>query len=710
MSLPLRPSLPLRSVCLHLLALFALLPAMLSAAVPAAPGAPAAERFPLDHYLTGLAEQQWRERGVRMAAIQTAAAARARGEYIRSEILKGLGGLPERREALNARVTGTLERDGYRVEKVIYESLPGSYVTANLYVPTRGRGPFPAVLGAAGHAMPEGKGAEAYQRAWIGLVRHGYVVLAYDPPAQGERFERLDAATGVMTSGSHISPGLQCLLTGGTVARYFLWDGIRGLDYLLTRPEVDPKRIAAAGNSGGGTQSAFLAVVEPRLAAAAPACYWTSWPELWHPAGPQDSEQVIPGFIKAGLDFSDLAIAFAPRPVTMLTATKDSFPIKGARAMHAEARRIFALLGAGEQMGFFEYDDGHGWSQPRREACIAWFNRWLQDRHDPVKEGEMKIETLADLQCTDDGQVMTSLRSKNTQMLNLEVAEEMYPRRTLRTVSRPDQARATVAARLAIPASRAKPTARPLGRSARTGFEVETVALVPEPGVELRVEVVSPTGTAAARPAVIVLREYLAPVDPETDAEVAAWRKAGYIVVLPQLRGLLPQAETRPYYTIAYRTAMRALLLGKTLTGMRVQDLLAVFDFASARPGVAADRIVILGRGNMGVVAQHAAALEPKIERVIADGALLSYLNAVRTPYCRETVVESILPGVLLDYDLPDLATLSGPGRVVLANPVSAINEKLSAADARAAFGESAHVLVTDAPITPDLLPQVRGR
>ena len=194
--------------------------------------------------------------------------------------------------------------------------------------------------------------------------------------------------------------GVQCLLTGTNIARYFIWDGIRAFDYLLTRPDVDPKRIGVAGNSGGGTQSSYLAAFEPRLAAAAPSCYLTSWEKLWAGPGPQDAEQNFVNFLKDGLDFPDFLIAFAPKPIQMATATRDFFPIDGAKATFAEAHRIFEVLDAGPHMGFFEFDDTHGWSKPRREATYRWFARWLQGREDDGVEPALKLDSPKDLQCT----------------------------------------------------------------------------------------------------------------------------------------------------------------------------------------------------------------------------------------------------------------------------------------------------------------------
>ena len=184
------PSLVLRSL------IFGFATAGILLATGAKAPVPPAEGYPLENYFGALVQQQWRDRANQLARVTTADDVRQRIAFIRAEFLRAIGGLPATKTPLNARVTGTLERKGYRVEKVIYESLPGCFVTANLYVPTTGPGPFPAVLGTAGHAMPEGKASPVYQSAFIALALRGYVVLAFDPPAQGERWELKDPATG----------------------------------------------------------------------------------------------------------------------------------------------------------------------------------------------------------------------------------------------------------------------------------------------------------------------------------------------------------------------------------------------------------------------------------------------------------------------------------------------------------------------------------
>ena len=382
--------------------------------------------------LSERARELWKERDEAVLRLDSAARVEERQRYVRERFVEALGGFP-RRTPLQARITRTLEREDYRVEMLVYESLPGFRVTANVYVPRRPAPPYPAVLGVAGHS-DTGKASATYQRAWISMAKRGFLVLAYDPPGQGERSLCFDPELGRSRVGigtrEHTHSGLQCLLTGHHFARYELWDGIRAVDYLLTRKDVDPARLAVAGNSGGGTQAAYLAVVEPRLAVAVPSCYMTSWKQLWLDPGPQDAEQVVPGFLAHGLDFADFALAFAPRPFQILSATRDFFPIAGARSAHEEARRAYEGLGHADRVGFFEYDDTHGWSKPRREATYRWLERWLHGRADAGGEAAFETELESDLYATATGQVSTAHdRAETVQSLNRALAEEIFPKR-----------------------------------------------------------------------------------------------------------------------------------------------------------------------------------------------------------------------------------------------------------------------------------------
>ncbi|MEZ5400296.1 MAG: acetylxylan esterase [Bryobacteraceae bacterium] len=595
----------------------------------------------VDAYLTKIAESHWAARKAEIAALRTPAQIAARQQRVRDAMLRSIGGWPARTPLL-PKVTGTLHRQGYRIEKLTYESLPGFRVTANFYIPN-GAGPFPAVLGVAGHSN-EGKAAEIYQRGWIGMVRRGIAVLAYDPPGQGERSEYWDANANRSRVGigtrEHTMAGLQCMLTGTSIARYEIWDGVRGLDYLLTRPEIDPVRIAVAGNSGGGTQSAYLSALEPRLAAAAPSCYITSWEKLWFKPGPQDAEQNFWGFIRDGLDFPDFLTAYAPRPVKMLTAIQDFFPIDGARASYAEASAIFAKLDAREKVGFFEYDDTHGWSKPRREETYRWFEKWLLGREGDGKEAESTAEKPETLNVTATGQLATSGGSETVASLNRKRAEEMYPNRA--AARRGADIAALVRKRLVFETPGAV-SAKKIGDAPGGG---EQLLIATEPGIT--VEAVLYQRPGAKRTLLVLDPQTKAPA-PEGDSNVCYLMVRGW-------GASAPPKTTSSGYGASYQTFMRAYLLGRTMAGMQSTDVMAAIRYLESR---GFRSISIHGEGSGEALALYAGLLNPNIVSVHRAGRIPTFLEIARMPD-HNGLLELIVPGVLADFDLSDLEKALG--------------------------------------------------
>ena len=223
----------------------------------------------LQRYLVRLASEARARRQKIISAISTRQQVLDRQKAVVQELWTMLGG-PLERGPLNPRVTGVVERPGYRIEKLYFESRPRLYVTANLYVPARA-GRRPAILGPLGHSQ-NGKAWPSYQKLFTNLARKGYVVLAYDPFGQGERIEYPGARTGVSALGGgtseHEHAGRRLILLGANFGLFRAWDGIRGIDYLLTRPEVDPERLGCCGQSGGGTLTQFLAALDDRIRVA----------------------------------------------------------------------------------------------------------------------------------------------------------------------------------------------------------------------------------------------------------------------------------------------------------------------------------------------------------------------------------------------------------------------------------------------------------
>ncbi len=574
------------------------------------------------------AEKHWAAREQRLAGLDSRAAIANWQKEIRATALELVGGLPKEKSPLKARVTGVLTRPGYRVEKVAFESQPGFVVTANLYLPADRPGPFPVVLGVAGHSAT-GKAIAIYQRAFLGFVKRGIAVLAYDPPGQGERLEYYDAPSGKSRAGigvgEHLMTGVPTLLVGQTIARHFVWDGVRAIDYLLTRPEIDGSRIGVAGNSGGGTQAAYLAMFEPRITAVVSSCYMTRWQELWSGPGPQDSEQIWPGLISRGLDFGDFAMALAPRPFLITSAIRDYFPIAGARTTWRQGQRIFDLLGKGDSFGFFEYDDTHGWSQPRREAASRWFDRHFFGKETDGTEPELLTEDESDLWVTPTGQLTTSWGSRTMRDLAVEQAE-----------------------RLAAGRSRV------------------TVDLVKK---AVRWE--EPVAAAPIRLAPAVKRVVLALEVAEADIKEIESHGVGVVKVTPRGTGPDYPKGGGSGYSAGYQVAARTWLLGRNLLAIQAADIVATV--RALQQGV---KVAVYAKDSLGPAAMLAAVMEPRIERVLVESSIRSWEELVRAPV-QQGWENTIVPGALAHFDLPDLAQLIPSGRYRELAPVNAARNAL---------------------------------
>ena len=368
-----------------------------------------------------------RQRAEAVARISTLDAIAARRKLVRAAILEAIGGLPER-TPLNARITGMLDRGDYKIEKIVFESQPRFFVTANLYLPKRGTAPYPAILFPLGHELG-GKSHFAWQQVLGSLARRGYVALAWDPLGQEERKQFFDPdwndSKFFASTVEHTELGAQCMLVGDALARYTIWDGIRALDYLLSRPEVDKTRIGVTGNSGGGTHTTYLSALDDRIQVAAPSCYINSWRVLLDALGPQDAEQVFPGWLKNGMDFPDFIYSFAPKPFLVLSAIRDFFPIGGVRETFAEAHGVYQALGIPDKLQKVEADDGHGYSKPRRQAAYRWFGRWLKSEDDDGAEQDVPSASSEELWATPTGQVSTAFHGEDVFSLNLKRYESV---------------------------------------------------------------------------------------------------------------------------------------------------------------------------------------------------------------------------------------------------------------------------------------------
>jgi acetyl xylan esterase AXE1 len=381
-------------------------------------------------YLRYQAEQAWREDEARQKAweaIHDETALLKTQEELRQKLLQMIGGLPTVKTDLHPVITGKIQMDGFAIEKLVFQSLPGVYVTALVYVPNDHTSKHPAVLVPAGHAAD---GKFHYQALSQRLAGRGYVVISWDPVGQGERSQFWDPKAHRsrynLICAEHAVMGNLAYLAGANLARWEVWDGIRAVDYLLTRPEVDGKRISITGTSGGGTQTALIAALDPRIKVIVPSCYITALPMRMSNrifADPDsDPEQDLFGMISNGVDHPGLLLLMYPRPVMVAAAVLDFVPIEGARKTFREIQKMYTRFGHVDRIALVEGYHPHQYSAENQEAALDFLDHFNQM---PVREGLPPVKELDGeaLRCTRTGQVLLDYSDAKSLM---DVIREYY--------------------------------------------------------------------------------------------------------------------------------------------------------------------------------------------------------------------------------------------------------------------------------------------
>jgi cephalosporin-C deacetylase-like acetyl esterase len=639
----------------------------------------------LHDYLTRTALEQLAERRQTVARITTRASFEPRRKQFRKDLLRMIGGLPKDRTPLNVRVTGTLERDGYRVEKLIFGSQPGVFVTANLYIPTMGKPPYPAVLHSTGHSVAA-KARAFYQTLSLGLVKHGFVVLPYDPLGQGERREFYDAALQDSkvggTTAEHEMLGLQSLLAGESIARQMIWDGMRGIDLLQSRGEVDRNRIGATGCSGGGTMTTYLAALDDRIRVAAPACYITSWDEqLRSDTGPQDAEQQFPDLLRLGYDHGDYVASFAPKPYLICSTDQDFFPLEGARRTWDEVKRIYSLFDAADRVDWFHEPGGHGMPVATREAIYGWMTQWLKDGpRGPAKEPAFLTEYEENLYATSTGQLATSLGG-SVGTWNLARFRTIAPARPVREL----RARVIASTRYQRPTNPLDTTAT--GAETRRGYKLEKLQYTTGTGRFVRALLAVPDSAHDRRKTVIHTSDRTAADAFIPGGDLDQLASSGYTVFAVDTagRGEYPRASADSWFTKGDKDAWLALMTGQTLVGLRMADIIRGMDLLSERNLLYGGKAVGIAKGLAGVELLHAAAVDDRFSALALEEMLISYRSVAQSPIHRH-FMDALIPGVLGKYDLPDLVAAAGSGPVWIINARSPVGAILRISEAAAEY------------------------
>jgi len=637
--------------------------AQTAAAVPAAL-APL-NRFPrlMQEYLSAHGRAARTLAEARQAQLTTRADAEAHVQTLRTLIQTSFGPVPER-TPLNPRVTRVVERDSYRIENVIFESRPDFLVTANLYVPKDRPRPLPGVVGSCGHST-NGKAAEAYQSFAQGLARQGYVVLIFDPIGQGERLQYLDASLSRSTVGvgvgEHLVAGNQQILVGEFFGAWRAWDGIRALDYLLSRPEVDPRHIGITGNSGGGTLTMWLTGADPRWTMSAPSCAVTSFQRNFDNELPADAEQCPPLVWKLGLEHADFLAALAPKPVIILAAEQDFFDARGAAETYHRLKSLWALLGAEDSLRLFIGPNEHGYTQPNREAMYEFFNTQTRIAVGGTEPG-LKLEEDATLWCTPQGQVeplgslpiaaWTRARSRDLALA--------------RGVLKAPDVRKRVTA-LIPPRDAAPPEfniLRPIGGRRYPKAAFTTYAVRTEPGIYAIVYRLSDKARVSRPPAgpgrcVLYVSHQSSDVELRDEPLLRELMEqepdSEFLTV--DVRGI---GESRPDtcgtnqflspYGSDYFYAAHSNMLGVSYPVQRAFDILRVVQWLKSF-GRSEIHLAALGWG--AIPATLAAVISDEIAQVTLKHALTSWSSIAETAIYKWPL-SAFIPGVLKEFDLPD--------------------------------------------------------
>ena len=641
------------------------LTAQTTSSTAASSAIPALNRFPrmMQNWLVDEVRAAETRGNARRDALTTKADAEAYVKSVQERIRECFGPLPEK-TPLNAKITKTHERDGYSIENIIFESRPDFMVTGNLYLPTNRKGKVPGVIGVCGHSL-NGKAAEAYQSFAQGLARQGQACFIIDPVGQGERFQYLNEKLGSRLGGGtseHNQMGNHMSLVGEFLGTWFVWDAMRALDYLLTRPEIDQNHLGVTGNSGGGTQTTWLCGMEPRFTMGAPSCFVTTFRRDAENELPQDCEQCPPRVLAHDLDHCDFLAAMAPKPVLIMAQEKDYFDARGSTETYERLKKLYTLLGKPENIQLHIGPDPHGYSQSNREAMYRFFGK-ATGIPAAASEPAIIVEKDADLLATPSGQV-SELGSRTLMSFTRDKAAELAgQRKSLRGEALKQAVRDV----LKLPTLPDTPPdyrilrsagARKYPSKAYCTYGVET-----EPDMHALVTRLSdealtsrlPRGLSKAvlyishRSADAELRE-----EPLVQELIAAHPDAAFFAC--DVRGIgESQPDTcgvgqflRPYGS-HYFYAAYSQMLDRPLLGQRTFDVLRVLQVLAA----AGHTEIHLAGNGWGALPAALAAVLGKVQQVTLKHALTSF-HDIATHDDYQWPYAVMLPQVLARFDLPD--------------------------------------------------------
>ena len=567
---------------------------------------------------------------------------------LRKALMKSLGDFMYERGDLNARTIDKIERKDYVIEKVVFESIPKLYVTGNLYIPKSADFPVPGILRVHGHWYYAKKSAHV-QASCIGLVRRGYVVLAIDTFGYGER----------RVQGSHID-GVWLYSVGLTLQGLILWDNIRALDYLMSRDEVDPKRIGVTGASGGGNQTMYLAAIDDRVKVAVPVVSAEVFED--QVVSGRCICECIPGMLRFA-NVPDILSLIAPRPLLIINGIKDrGFTILRARKAFLKIREIYKALGCEDRVALVEVYHGHGYYKEMRKAMYTWFDKWLKGiEHD---EQEEIIEVESELSDTLDCFREFPKDTLTIADIYYRKAVELRKKRRIRDLNKWSDIKNELKKRIVKDVFGGFPEKCPLNaRTLRTidflSYCIELITFRSEMDIIIPAILIKRGFSNIKRPVII----YLTPLGKHAvmaRRDVQELVDKGYAILSIDYRGI---GETEYDELIATKNS---LVVGRHILGMRVYDVIRTLDYISTRDDLNQEDISCWGEGEASLIALIAAAIDDRIKnvRLYKMPVTLESRDGFNLP-------PSVFAPNLLKYaDIPEIAAMIAPRELTLIKPV----------------------------------------
>ena len=619
------------------------------------------------------AETRFAAREARIASLATAQDWQAYREQVKLKLAQIIGPFPEK-TPLNPEITGVIEQDDYTIEKLIYESQPGFYVTAALFLPKKRKGKAPAIVYCSGHS-DLGFRSDTYQTKIINLAKKGFIVLAFDPLGQGERMQYPDEQGKKSRIGGstheHSYAGAQSFINGSSLAKTMIWDGIRSVDYLLTRPEVDPLRIGMTGRSGGGTQTAYIAAFDDRILAAAPEAYITRMETLLKTRGPQDAEQDLPDFVQNELDLADYLVARSPKPTMIISTSRDFFSIEGARDTYHELQKAYQAMGKPENISMSEDDAPHGSTPKNREAMYAFFQKHLKNPGSSEDE-EVEVFKPEELWATSTGEIMTARACKNVFDLNHTLAEQQ---KAVLTQQRehfdPDricrEAKGLSGFEMPVPVSEVHYA----GQYQREGYRVQKYLMLGERHVNPFLLFVPDNPRSGE--AVVYFHPEGKAAEAEAGGEIESLVKQGLTVLAADVVGT---GELGPAYLrgdsqidgVSFNTWAGGILLNKSILARQAEDMVKMVHHLKNTSNTDI-KVTAVGHSTLAPALLHAATFEPAIERSVLVEPLYAYADLLMNEFYNVQWIPATVSGSMKSYDLAELGASLPSKNLLLVNP-----------------------------------------